>query len=70
MRLHYYTADVFTDRAFGGNQLAVFPQATEISGRLIPRWRDAAIWASFSSSCALWNDMMILFLCDRFLHPA
>jgi trans-2,3-dihydro-3-hydroxyanthranilate isomerase len=25
MRYHYYTADVFTDRIFGGNQLAVFP---------------------------------------------
>ena len=25
--LRYYTADVFTDRAFGGNPLAVFPEA-------------------------------------------
>ena len=27
MLYHFYTADVFTDRIFGGNQLAVFPQA-------------------------------------------
>lgn len=27
MQYRYYTADVFTDRAFGGNQLAVIPQA-------------------------------------------
>jgi trans-2,3-dihydro-3-hydroxyanthranilate isomerase len=27
MRLRFYTADVFTDRIFGGNPLAVFPQA-------------------------------------------
>jgi trans-2,3-dihydro-3-hydroxyanthranilate isomerase len=27
MRFHFYTADVFTDRLFGGNQLAVFPDA-------------------------------------------
>jgi trans-2,3-dihydro-3-hydroxyanthranilate isomerase len=27
MRYHFYTADVFTDRPFGGNQLAVFPEA-------------------------------------------
>lgn len=29
-RFRYVTADVFTDRAFGGNQLAVFPDAREI----------------------------------------
>ncbi len=27
MNYRFHTADVFTDRAFGGNQLAVFPQA-------------------------------------------
>lgn len=27
MRYRFYTADVFTDRPFGGNQLAVFPDA-------------------------------------------
>ncbi len=27
MRYRFYTADVFTDRAFGGNPLAVFPEA-------------------------------------------
>jgi trans-2,3-dihydro-3-hydroxyanthranilate isomerase len=30
MRAHFITADVFTDRAFGGNQLAVFPDAGAI----------------------------------------
>ena len=30
MRVRYLTADVFTDRRFGGNQLAVFPDAREI----------------------------------------
>jgi len=33
--LHYYTADVFTDRPFGGNQLAVFPNATDIPEELL-----------------------------------
>ena len=27
MKLQYYTLDVFTDRRFSGNQVAVFPQA-------------------------------------------
>jgi trans-2,3-dihydro-3-hydroxyanthranilate isomerase len=29
--LHFHTLDVFTDRPFGGNQLAVFPEAPELS---------------------------------------
>jgi len=29
-RFRYLTADVFTDQPFGGNQLAVFPDATGI----------------------------------------
>lgn len=35
MSLHYYTTDVFTDRPFGGNQLAVFPNATGIPEDLL-----------------------------------
>ena len=31
MRYSYYTADVFTDQIFGGNQLAVFPDATGLN---------------------------------------
>lgn len=31
MRHHYHTLDVFTDRLFGGNQLAVFPDARGLS---------------------------------------
>ena len=31
MRYRYFTADVFTDKIFGGNQLAVFPQAVGLS---------------------------------------
>jgi trans-2,3-dihydro-3-hydroxyanthranilate isomerase len=31
----YITLDVFTDRAFGGNQLAVFPDATDIPDELL-----------------------------------
>ncbi len=30
LKYRYYTADVFTDRVFGGNQLAVFPDARGI----------------------------------------
>jgi trans-2,3-dihydro-3-hydroxyanthranilate isomerase len=30
MRTRFYTLDVFTDRTFGGNPLAVFPDATKI----------------------------------------
>lgn len=37
MNARYLTADVFTDRQFGGNQLAVFPDAREISPVLMPR---------------------------------
>jgi len=36
-RARYLTADVFTDRRFGGNQLAVFPDAREIAPDLMPR---------------------------------
>jgi trans-2,3-dihydro-3-hydroxyanthranilate isomerase len=35
MRVPFVTADVFTDRAFGGNQLAVFPDAREIDPALM-----------------------------------
>lgn len=35
MHARYLTADVFTDRAFGGNQLAVFPDATGIPPELM-----------------------------------
>src|SRR5689334_5645562 len=37
MNAHYLTADVFTDRKFGGNQLAVFPDARQINSDLMPR---------------------------------
>jgi trans-2,3-dihydro-3-hydroxyanthranilate isomerase len=30
MKIQFYTCDVFTDKPFGGNQLAVFPDATAI----------------------------------------
>src|SRR4051812_9357121 len=33
----YFTADVFTDHMFGGNQLAVFPDARDIPPELMPR---------------------------------
>src|SRR5437764_10495312 len=36
MNARYFTADVFTDRRFGGNQLAVFPDAREIPADLMP----------------------------------
>ena len=35
MRHRYLTVDVFTDRRFGGNQLAVFPDAREIPDALM-----------------------------------
>ena len=31
MRYRYYICDVFTDRRFGGNQLAVLPEAEGLS---------------------------------------
>lgn len=37
MNARYLTADVFTDRRFGGNQLAVFPDAREIAPDLMPQ---------------------------------
>jgi|SRR6185312_6615009 len=37
MNVRYLTADVFTDTRFGGNQLAVFPDAREIRAELMPR---------------------------------
>ena len=33
MRYRYYICDVFTDVRFGGNQLAVLPEAEGLSGR-------------------------------------
>ncbi|MDH5300612.1 MAG: PhzF family phenazine biosynthesis protein [Gammaproteobacteria bacterium] len=33
MKLRYYTLDVFTDQIFGGNQLAVFPEAGVLTDR-------------------------------------
>ena len=35
MNARYLTADVFTDTRFGGNQLAVFPDAREIRADLM-----------------------------------
>src|SRR5258708_4344766 len=35
MTFHFVTADVFTDRTFGGNQLAVFPDANGIDPNLM-----------------------------------
>ncbi|MEW5800316.1 MAG: PhzF family phenazine biosynthesis isomerase, partial [Bacteroidota bacterium] len=35
MKVKYYTCDVFTNRPFGGNQLAVFPDATNIPDNLL-----------------------------------
>src|SRR5207344_2782758 len=37
MIARYFTADVFTDRKFGGNPLAVFPNATGIAPELMPQ---------------------------------
>ncbi len=37
MRYRYYTADVFTDRVFGGNPLAVFPDGRGLSGAQMQR---------------------------------
>jgi trans-2,3-dihydro-3-hydroxyanthranilate isomerase len=37
MHPRYLTADVFTDHVFGGNQLAVFPDAAEIPSELMQR---------------------------------
>jgi trans-2,3-dihydro-3-hydroxyanthranilate isomerase len=35
LNLPFYTADVFTNRLFGGNQLAVVPQARDLDDRLM-----------------------------------
>jgi len=37
MNARYFTADVFTDTRFGGNQLAIFPDAREIAPELMPQ---------------------------------
>jgi trans-2,3-dihydro-3-hydroxyanthranilate isomerase len=37
MRYRYYTCDVFTERRFGGNQLAVLPEAAGLSGEQMQR---------------------------------
>ncbi|MGH2360340.1 MAG: PhzF family phenazine biosynthesis protein [bacterium] len=37
MRYRFYTVDVFTDRAFGGNPLAVFPDGGDLSSELMRR---------------------------------
>ena len=35
MKLPFYTLDVFTNRTFGGNPLAVFPNATHLPSELM-----------------------------------
>src|SRR4051812_13145005 len=45
IKVRYLTCDVFTDRVFGGNQLAVFPDAREIASELM-----APIAKEFNSS--------------------
>ncbi|HXT15308.1 MAG TPA: PhzF family phenazine biosynthesis protein [Gemmatimonadaceae bacterium] len=35
MNARYFTCDVFTDRRFGGNQLAVFPDASKVPSELM-----------------------------------
>lgn len=37
MRYHYHLLDVFTDQVFGGNQLAVFPDAKGLTGERMQR---------------------------------
>src|SRR5690606_24146623 len=37
MRYRYYTCDVFTAKRFGGNPLAVLPEATGLSGEAMQR---------------------------------
>jgi trans-2,3-dihydro-3-hydroxyanthranilate isomerase len=37
MRYRFYTADVFTDRPFGGNQLAVLPEAQGLSSEAMQK---------------------------------
>ncbi|HEY4490946.1 MAG TPA: PhzF family phenazine biosynthesis protein, partial [Acidobacteriota bacterium] len=37
MRYRFYTADVFTDKKFGGNQLAVFPDAQRLETETMQR---------------------------------
>ncbi|PSF39025.1 hypothetical protein C7H19_02940 [Aphanothece hegewaldii CCALA 016] len=37
MQYQFYTADVFTDRLFGGNQLAVFPHSEGITPQLMQK---------------------------------
>jgi trans-2,3-dihydro-3-hydroxyanthranilate isomerase len=37
MRYRYYTCDVFTERRFGGNPLALLPEATGLSGEQMQR---------------------------------
>jgi trans-2,3-dihydro-3-hydroxyanthranilate isomerase len=37
MRYQFYTADVFSDRIFGGNQLAVFPKAEGLTSEQMQR---------------------------------
>jgi trans-2,3-dihydro-3-hydroxyanthranilate isomerase len=37
MKYEFYTTDVFTDRAFGGNPLAVFPRAEGLSGEVMQK---------------------------------
>ena len=37
MDLKFYTLDVFSDKVFGGNPLAIFPEADLLSDDLIPK---------------------------------
>ena len=40
----FITVDVFTTRHFGGNPLAVFPDAEGVSGSCVQMFEDVVAW--------------------------
>ncbi len=62
MRYRYYICDVFTDTRFGGNQLAVLPEADGLTDRQmqqIAREFNFAVSAKLNSRaiCCIWRSV-------------
>ena len=50
MRYRFYTADVFTDRRFGGNQLAVLPDARGLTTEQMLAWTQQVMSGQLSGA--------------------
>ena len=66
MKRQFVTVDVFTDRKFGGNPLAVFPDAQGLSTAEMQAIRDAArrLGTRDLSRCELYGTSRACTMCE------